>query len=479
MQNLQNITIPSREKQTVALTSVFVALLLTVTKAWVGVWTGSLGILSEAAHSALDFVAAALTYISVRLADRPADSTHHFGHGKFENLSALVQTGLLLITCAWIVFESLRRLFFTAVEFEPSVWALAVMFLSITLDTFRSRALFRVARKYDSQALEADALHFQTDIWSSSVVVGGLVLVSLASEWNLPALRHADPVAALLVAGIVLYVGLRLGKRTVDALLDAAPQGVTARIAQAVDSVPGVLTAERVRARQSGGRLFVDLKLKLASNISLEHAQSLIQLVESRVHALDANADVMIHAEPHTPPVHDPVEKVLSVANRMNYAIHNVTAYSVEDVVHIDLDLELDPALTLDRAHREASRLEEAVLTELPAVGAVTVHLEPRSKGVESGKDALDALPLIEKKILEIAQQNVSVHDCHSVAAGRVGNSIFVSLHCTLDGKLPLEQVHDITEELKLRFRAAFPQILRVNIHAEPVEQIRTPPSRQ
>ena len=204
----------------------------------------------------------------------------------------------------------------------------------------------------------------------------------------------------------------------------------------------------------------------------------MIHLVESRVHALDPNADVMIHAQPHTPPVHDPVEKVLWVAGRMNLAIHNVTAYSIEDVVHIDLDLELDPALTLDRAHREATSLEETVLKELPAVGSVTVHLEPRSKRVESGKEAPDALPLIEKKILEIARQNGSVHDCHSVAAGRVGDNILVSLHCTLDGKLLLEQVHDITEELKLRFRAAFPQILRVNIHAEPIEQIRTAPSR-
>ena len=177
--------IPTREKQSVALSSVFAALILTVSKGWIGWWTGSLGILSEAAHSALDLIAAGLTYVSVRLSDRPADSTHHFGHGKVENLSAFLQTGLLLVTCVWIIFEAARRLFFREVEIQPSLWAFGIIFISITIDTFRSRALFRVARKYDSQALEADALHFQTDVWSSSVVVLGLVLVSLAGEWNL------------------------------------------------------------------------------------------------------------------------------------------------------------------------------------------------------------------------------------------------------------------------------------------------------
>ena len=214
--------IPSSEKQSAALTSIFAALLLTVSKGLVGWGTESLGILSEAAHSGLDFVAAILTYVSVRLADQPADASHPFGHGKFEHLSALIQTALLMVTCTWIVLEAIRRLFFSPVEIEPSLWAFGILFISITIDTFRSRALFRVARKYDSQALEADALHFQTDVWSSSVVVLGLVLVSLSGQFKLAWLGHADPIAALLVACIVIYIGLRLGKRTVDALLDAA-----------------------------------------------------------------------------------------------------------------------------------------------------------------------------------------------------------------------------------------------------------------
>src|SRR5579859_7442150 len=215
-------------------------------KVVVGMLTGRLGILSEAAHSGLDMVAALVTYISVRLSDKPADLDHPFGHGKIEHLSAFIETSLLLVTCGWIVLEAVSRLFFHQVHVEPSVWAVGVMLISIAIDTFRSRALFRVARKFNSQALEADALHFSTDVYSSSVVILGLVLVYVAQQENIPWLRHADPVAALVVAGIVVYISMRLGKKTLDALVDAAPQGASAQIAAAVSRVPGVLNHERI-----------------------------------------------------------------------------------------------------------------------------------------------------------------------------------------------------------------------------------------
>ena len=262
------------EKQAVALTSVAAAIVLTALKMVVGIFTGSLGILSEALHSGLDLVAAIITYLSVRVSDKPADPEHPFGHGKVEHLSAFIETGLLFLTCGWIVWEAVRRLFFRTVHVEPSLAAFGVMFVSIVIDTIRSRALFRVARKYNSQALEADALHFSTDVFSSSVVILGLILVYAADQFHIGWLRKADPLAALVVAGIVIYISLQLGKRTVNALVDAAPPGYSSLIAETVERVAGVLSLDRVRARQSGSRLFVDLRLTLASNISLEHATS-------------------------------------------------------------------------------------------------------------------------------------------------------------------------------------------------------------
>jgi cation diffusion facilitator family transporter len=461
----------SREKQAVALTSVAAAILLTTLKMVVGILTGSLGILSEALHSGLDLVAAAITYLSVRVSDKPADLQHPFGHGKIEHLSAFIETGLLFLTCAWIVWEAVLRLFFREVHVDPSLWAFGVMFISITIDTFRSRALFRVARKYNSQALEADALHFSTDVYSSTVVILGLILVYVAEQRNLPWLRDADPVAALVVAGIVVYITLRLGKRTVDALVDAAPSGISSLIAETVSRVSGVLSLDRIRTRQSGSRLFVDLLLTLASNISLEHAQSVADLVEAEVHRLFPTADVVIHTTPQEPASSDVVSKIRAVAHRRNFLVHEVTAYEVDGRVNVDLDLEVDPRLQLAEAHDHATQLESEIKENLPEVNEVNVHIEPLLVAVETGNEArLDHLAM-ERKLEELARETAGVLDCHSVEAHQVGDNVVVRLHCTLEPNLPIAKVHDITEMLEFKFRQAFPQISKVNIHAEPQDR--------
>ncbi len=468
LQAALDIGVPAREKQSVALVSLIAAALLTALKLSVGLLTGSLGILSEAAHSGLDFAAAAITYFSVRVADRPADSSHPFGHGKVEHLSAFVETGLLLVTCAWIITEAVRRLFFHQVHVEPSLWAFGALFISLTVDTFRSRALFRVARKYNSQALEADALHFSTDVYSTSVVIFGLILVAIAEQRNIFWLRNADPVAALVVAMIVIYVSMRLGKKTVDALVDAAPEGTSARIAEVVSRVPGVVGSQRIRVRQSGNRLFADLRLTLESNIPFEHAESLVGLVESKVHEIFPDADIVVHAEPRQPASGELIEKIRSVAHRNNFQVHNITAYEVNGRVNVNLDTELDPSLTLESAHERATNLEQEIRSEVKEVNEVNIHIEPLANRVEPGDKARLPQSAMELELLEIARDTPGLLDCHSVEAHQVGENVLVSLHCTMEPGLPVARAHDITEDLEFRFRKAFPQISKVSIHAEP-----------
>jgi len=460
--------LPAAEKQAVALSSVTAAAFLTAMTAAVGLLTGSLGILSEAAHSVLDFVAAAMTYVSVRLADKPADSSHPFGHEKIEHLSALGQAVLLVVTYAWVIFEGIRRLFFREVHVDPSVWAFGVMVVSMIVDAFRSRALFRVARKYHSQALEADALHFSTHLYSASVVILGLLLVYVSREKSIPWLRHGDALAGLAVAGISVYVSLGLGRRTIDALVDAAPEGISRRLSELITAIPGVLHLERVRVRQSGSRLFVDLKLTLESNIALERAKAVADLVEAEVHQLYPTADVVIHTTPREPPAEDVVEKIRSIAHRHNFPIHDVTAYVVDRRLMVSLDMEVDPSLSLAAAHDQATSLEQAITQQLPAVQEVNIHLEPLGKGVELGNKAGLDPAQIEKRLAEIARKTPGVLDCHSVEAHQVGDKVAVRMHCTLEPQLPVARVHELTEILKFKFRQKFPQILLVSIHAEP-----------
>ena len=289
----------NQEKNAAAFASVMAAIGLTVFKLVVGIMTNSLGILAEAAHSGLDLVAALVTFFAVRWSGHPADQEHQYGHGKVENLSALFETGLLLLTCVWIIYEALRRLLFQTAIVDATFWAFLVMFVSIGVDISRSRMLSRTAIKYNSQALEADALHFSTDIWSSVVVILGLVGVRLADNYlRLQRLANADAIAALVVAGIVILISIRLGVRAVQGLLDRAPLGLREQVQETAQSIAGVVDCHQVRVRTSGPEMFVDLHITVDPQLSLQHAHDLTEQVEEAIQKLVPNADVTVHVEP-------------------------------------------------------------------------------------------------------------------------------------------------------------------------------------
>ena len=283
--------IHNKEKLGVALNSVFAAIFLTASKIIVGVMTGSLGILSEALHSALDLVAAAITYFSVRVSDKPADDDHHFGHGKIENLSALIETVLLLVTCIWIVYEATHRLTTGNWEIEVTYWSYIVVVSSIIIDVWRSRALMKAAKKFNSQALEADALHFSTDIWSSAVVLLGLICSNFGIYW-------ADSVAALGVAFIVIGVSYSLGKKAIVVLLDQAPVGMKDEIRELAVSISEVKSISQIRIRNAGADYFVDITAQANYDMSFVQAHELSHKIEHAVQAKISRCDVTVHLEP-------------------------------------------------------------------------------------------------------------------------------------------------------------------------------------
>ena len=289
-----------KEKSSAALSSVIAAVGLTIFKVIVGVATNSLGILAEAAHSALDLMAAVMTLFAVRVADKPADKQHPFGHGKVENVSALFETLLLLATSGWIIYEAIHRLAAPETHVEISIWSFIVMGTSIVIDVSRSRMLYAAAKKHNSQALEADALHFSTDIWSSSVVILGLILV-LVGRWfpSLTFLEKGDAVAALVVAAIVIFVSGELGMRSIQALLDSAPKdGERDRIIQEINKMEDINGVHAVRIRSSGAGWFVDMHVTMNGRISLKRSHALTEKVEEKVKEILPGADVTVHVEP-------------------------------------------------------------------------------------------------------------------------------------------------------------------------------------
>jgi len=459
----------SQQKVRVAKVSALAAVALVTAKAAIGWQTGSLGILSEAAHSGLDLVATLITLFAVRVADRPADQDHHYGHGKVENLSALGEVLLLLATCLWIIYEAIERLVGKPVEIEPSWVAFAVMLGSILVDVSRSRALRRTAKATGSQALEADALHFRVDVWSSGTVLGGLAAVWAGLRWGIPGLFMADALAAILVAAIVLAVGGRLAKRAIDALLDRAPLDLVDRIGAAVRSVPDVQGPVSLRARQVGPRVFVDADISIGRGASFEGAHAVMDRVEERVRDVAPDASVVIHAEPLRTQDESLAEAVRLMVSRHAAGAHDIFIYDAEGKPCVDLHLEAPGDLTLAEAHTLTDRIEADLRREAPGLGRVDIHVDPlrEDHACVVGMDT-DAAR-VARRLRTLARAVPGIQDCRNISVRLVEGRIWMTCDCTMDGSLSLTQAHELGLEVIRRARQEIPGVERVSVHAEPM----------
>lgn len=488
-------TAAQREKRLAALSSVGAAIGLTSLKIIVALLTGSLGILAEAAHSGLDLVAALMTLFAVRVADRPADASHNYGHGKVENMSAFLEAGLLLLTAVWVIYEALHRLITHENTVNASIWAFAVMLISIGVDFTRSRILLRVARKVGSQALEADALHFSTDIWSSSVVIAGLLVVRLATAFHWPAwLAQADAVAALGVSGIVIWVSLRLARETIDALLDRAPEAMATKIQSYIDRVEDVAEVRRIRVRRAGNKLFADIIIAAPRTFTFEQTHALTERVEkaamdgARSIAPQGEVDVVVHVEPTASPQETVTEQIHYLAELQGVHAHDIHVREVgNERLEADFDVEVQSDMELSEAHALATRLEQAVLQGNSHLMRVTTHLEAPITQVVRRQDVTQDHREMAEEIMRIANSIAgegSAHELHLYRSRPSPNTAELNhqenndaeldlvLHTTFDAEAPLSQVHIQAEEIKRALRHVFPSLGSVVIHTEPPESV-------
>jgi cation diffusion facilitator family transporter len=460
-----------RDKQVVAFTSVVAAIALTVLKLAVGLLTGSLGILAEAAHSALDLVAALTTLFAVRIADRPADESHPYGHGRFENLAALFETALLLGTCAWVVSEAVARLDSGEHHVAPSIWAYGVMVVSIVVDWSRSRALYAAAREHESQALEADALHFSTDIWSSAVVIVGLAAVQVSqARPDIAFLAGADTVAAVGVALIVAAVSARLGLQTIAALTDRAPPGLVEDVLGAARNADGVLGARQARLRRAGNKLFVDLVVAVGRTSTFADAHAVADRVENAVQKQVPNADVVVHVEPVADPAESAADQVDFVARQRGMRVHDVRVRDVGDKLEVDLHVELDPAMPLAKAHAAADALERDVLAANRRFGVVNTHLEAPVEKITRDEEITGVSNELIAAVTGIADRLAGPGATHEVRVYQSRDLRNLVIHATFGADVQLERVHELSAQIERALRAELERIGTVLVHAEPHE---------
>jgi cation diffusion facilitator family transporter len=451
------------DKEKAALGSIVASAALTAAKGLVGLLTGSLAILSEAGHSLIDLSATVLTYFAVRISGKPADAEHQYGHGKVESVTALAETALLFLLTGVVIFEALQRLLAArAHAVEATAAAFAIIAGSIAIDFFRARMLGRVARETSSEALEADALHFRSDMWSSVAVLIGLCGVTAGYSW-------ADAAAAIVVAVFICIAGWRLGRRTIDTLTDTAPAGVSDRVAAIARQIPGIVAVDRVRARPAGAVLFVDLGVGVSRTLPLDRVSLIKDRLMRAIRTELPQAEVTITTEPRVLDDETVRERVMMIARNRGLAIHHVAVQTISDRLSVSLDLEVDGTLPLNAAHDIASRLEDALRDELGPGVEVETHIEPLPADELAGHDAgMARIAEVRDALTSLAAGIQGLAEVHDVRVRETSAGEIVNFHCAVDPALSVHAVHDLVDAVERGLRRRYPSIQRVIGHAEP-----------
>ncbi|HEY5583978.1 MAG TPA: cation diffusion facilitator family transporter [Ruminiclostridium sp.] len=463
------------DKQKAALSSVFAAVFLTTIKIIVGVFTGSLGILSEALHSALDLCAAVITLFAVRISDKPADSRHHYGHGKVESFSALAETVLLFITCGWIIYEAVEKLFFgKSVELVGIQWGVMIMIISIIVDSSRVKILKKAAKQYGSQALEADALHFSSDVWSSSVVIGGLICVWVGDYFNIAFLKHADPIAALGVALLVIRVSIKLGKETIDVLLDTAPKGMKEMIEKEISNITGVLQIAGIRSRPSGGMQYIDINVGIDPNQSHLSVHNVVHEIRKKISEKIPRCDIVVSTFPidtigiiDSDIIHILEKIIIQFPNCIN--VHNIHVYELEGRKKITAHVELNENMTLKDSHELSHRIGNMVQNVIKDVDNVSLYFE-RAEQVVQTEDITEIQQDVIDSIRDAVNKIDDNVDCHDIKIYSNGNSISTFLHCGVRGDFTIDKLEELSQSIKSELKNNKTYLENVHIHFEPLE---------
>ena len=473
-----------RAKRSAALFSVLAALCVTFLKLLTGILTGSLGMLSEAAHSGIDLIASAITLFSVQVSDRPADASHNYGHGKIESLSAAIETVLMLGSCIWILTAAIRRIVFRQhLALNFSLWPFVVLLLSITVDYTRSRKLQTIARQYKSEALAADAVHFRTDIWASLAVLLGLASTYTGQRWRIPALELADPIAAILVSCVILHVTFQLARSTVDTLTDAAPaesRAQTRDLIRDLVAIDGVLSVDRVRTRRSGPSYFVDLTLGMPRNLTFQRSEQITLDATAAVQRHLPGADVVVHSIPTASRAESIHDRIRAVAARSNLVIHDVSVQEFNHTLHVEQHLEVAETMSLRAAHALVTQLESDIRREVPEISTILTHIESEPATIERPA-SLEPDRQLEVRLRRAAASFPEILDIHEVFVTRTPGHdpahdparIQVNCHCTLPDDLPMSQVHATITALENAFKLDAPEVSRLLIHPEPATDNR------
>lgn len=449
-------------KEQAAFNSILASVGLATGKFVAAFMTGSLGLLSDALHALLDVGATIMTYFAVRISAQPADERHHYGHAKIEAVAALIETGLLFVVAIFVVFEALSRLRSGSHDLTPSLIAYAVLIISIIVDIFRSRSLLRISKETKSEALAADALHFSSDLVSSALVLCGLIAAHLGYP-------QGDALAAIGVAIFISIAGYRLGKRTIDTLMDTVPAGLSEKVRDISKKVSGVASVDAIRIRAVGHEIFAELAISVARTLALDRVAAIKSDVVNAITNEFPGATVTITTTPRALDDETILERVLHVSAVMRRPVHHITVQRIGERLSVGLDLEVDGRLSLRAGHAIASELEAEIERELGSNVEVETHLEPLDVQGLDGSDVTGTLAAKVSDTLALrAKEAAAIVGVHDVRVRQTTAGLVVNYHCYAKPDLSISDVHSLVDSIERKVRNDIPEIVRVVGHAEP-----------
>jgi cation diffusion facilitator family transporter len=437
-----------------ALVSVIAAVFLVALKLGAGLATGSLGLLSEALHSGIDTVAALLTLLAIGVSGRPADRHHPYGHGKAEHLAALAEASILALLSVVVAVAAIRR-FGSHPELDPAWWAFAVLGIVIAIDISRMTVSYRAAQRFGSAALQANALHFGSDLAGSIAVLVGLVFARAGHP-------EGDAIAALFVAVLVLLAAARLIRTNVDVLMDRVRDEDEAAARAAIAELEPEVELRRLRMREAGGRHFADVVISVPPGAAVAQGHAAADAVEQAVQRALPESDVVVHVEPGTEPAVRDRALAAALSVPAVREVHNVSVLDMGRGIQLSLHLKLPGELPLKDAHDVAEAVERAIHEAIPEVRAVQTHLEPLAEaasGAEIEQDRAGIARIIQKLT------GRPPRELHFLTTD---DGVVAYLTLGLDPSTTLAEAHAAASRVEEEIRAAHPEIDDVIVHTEP-----------
>jgi len=451
----------------VALNSLYAAVIITIIKILAAYFSGSLGVLSEVFNSAIDIFVCLVTILSIKYSSRPPDEDHNYGHEKVESFSALFQVFILFITASYIIYEAAVRLFGDKdVEVKVNIWIFLALIISMVIDFYRARILRKIARETKSNALEADALHFSSDILSSGVVIIGLILV----YFNIS--KTADTVAALIVTGVIIYLGFKLSKKSIDSLMDRVPAGMYEKVKYETLLIKGVEGIKSCRIRSSGSKIYIDMVILISRLVPFSKAHDIMDSVEKKINELIENADVVIHSEPVETKSETINDKIRMIVNEFGLKCHDIFSHRIDNEIYSELHIEVDNTNDLTKAHNEITEIEERIKKEIDVITHLKIHIDEPSEIVFDTKDITENSKEMIREVNNILNESRDVISSSDIHVISTNGKIRVSLTCVFNYIHSFDEVHDIVTVLEskiyLNLKENYPKLANVIIHAEP-----------